>query len=231
MSDLVSVEPKQIAPRQHFFMMEPEQQVAHAARIAKVLADVIAKQNLYSNIQGKKYIKAEGWQTLGTFLGVLPKEREVKRLPDGSFEAYVDIVKFGDGTVVSGASAICSVNEKRWGNADEYARRSMAITRATGKAYRTGFAWIATLAGYEPTPAEEMPRHEEEAKPEAPKVVAQPYDGKNPDLVDRLQIALAAQKIEKMYWTEISNRMEGKYSKDLPGIIRAVKEEFPSEQA
>lgn len=63
------------------------------------------------------------------------------------------------------------------------------------------------------------------------KPVAQPYSGKNPELVDRLQIALEAQKVDKMYWTEISNRMEGKFSKDLPGVIRAVKEEFPSEQA
>ena len=33
----------------------------------------------------------------------------------------------------------------------------MAQTRATGKACRLAFSWIMALAGYEPTPAEEMP--------------------------------------------------------------------------
>jgi hypothetical protein len=32
----------------------------------------------------------------------------------------------------------------------------MAVTRATGKAYRLAFSWIMNLAGYEVTPAEEM---------------------------------------------------------------------------
>ncbi len=32
----------------------------------------------------------------------------------------------------------------------------MAITRATGKACRLAFSWIMTLAGYDPTPAEEL---------------------------------------------------------------------------
>ena len=32
----------------------------------------------------------------------------------------------------------------------------MAITRATGKAFRLSFSWIMKLAGFQPTPAEEM---------------------------------------------------------------------------
>jgi hypothetical protein len=49
------------------------------------------------------------------------------------------------------------MDERTWSQRDAYARRSMAITRATGKAFRLGFSWIMTLAGYEPTPWEEMP--------------------------------------------------------------------------
>lgn len=37
-------------------------------------------------------------------------------------------------------------------------------TRAMGKAYRMAFSWIIKLAGYEPTPAEEMRRSEHELK-------------------------------------------------------------------
>lgn len=155
MNDLVEVSSTAIRPL--FFAATPKDQVKMASEMAEVLSDIITKQKLFSEISGKKYVKVEGWQTLGTFLGITARESRVNRLDDGSYEAFVDLIKFSDGTIVGGASALCSTNEKRWGNADEFARRSMAITRATGKAYRCSFAWIVTLAGYEPTPEEEMP--------------------------------------------------------------------------
>jgi hypothetical protein len=41
----------------------------------------------------------------------------------------------------------------------------MAQTRATGKACRLAFSWIMSLAGYEPTPAEEIPLSDEPPQP------------------------------------------------------------------
>lgn len=38
--------------------------------------------------------------------------------------------------------------------------RSMAQTRACAKALRNVFAWVVVLAGYRPTPAEELPEHD-----------------------------------------------------------------------
>jgi hypothetical protein len=46
--------------------------------------------------------------------------------------------------------------KQTWGSRPKYARRSMAVTRATGKAFRISFSWIMSLAGYATTPAEEM---------------------------------------------------------------------------
>lgn len=157
MNELVEATSSSVATRPLFFAATPKEQVKMATEMAEVLSDIITKQKLYSEISGKKYVKVEGWQTLGTFLGITARESRVTRHDDGSYEAFVDLIKFADGTIVGGASALCSSQEKRWGNADEFARRSMAITRATGKAYRCAFAWIVTLAGYEPTPEEEMP--------------------------------------------------------------------------
>lgn len=131
--------------------------VHYGVQIANVLSDVIEKQRLYSKIGPNKHVTVEGWNVMGCLLGVMPKEREVKRLDDGSYEATVDLVSVSTGHVVGGASHICSVKEARWGKADDYARRSMAVTRATGKAFRLGFSWIIKLAGYEATPFEEMP--------------------------------------------------------------------------
>ena len=136
--------------------VEPEHMIERATAIARPLGKMILDRKLYTEIQGKKFVRVEGWSTLGAMLGVLPRELETKKLEDG-YEATVELIRASDGLVIGRASAICLKTEKRWGKADEYAIRSMAITRATGKAFRLGFSWVIKLAGdYEPTPAEEM---------------------------------------------------------------------------
>jgi len=140
-----------------FLMLGPQAMVNRASEIATVLKDVIDKQGLFSIISGKKYVKHEGWSTLGTILGILPREQEVVELQDGSYQAKVELYNLHTDQIVGQASAICGMDEKRWKGADKYARRSMAVTRATGKAYRLGFGWIMALAGYEATPSEEVP--------------------------------------------------------------------------
>lgn len=133
----------------------PEQVVNRATKIANALADVIKQKGLSTRIRQKDYVRVEGWSTLGAMIGVLPKEKHVNPIDNG-YEAYVDLVRASDGVVIGGASAICTRDEKNWKDRDEFAVRSMAITRATGKAYRLGMAWIMELAGYAGTPAEEM---------------------------------------------------------------------------
>jgi len=141
----------------------PVAMIQQATDIAAHLADIVESRKLYSLISGKKHVRVEGWTTLGAMLGVLPREVRVEYRPadpnEGQaegYEAYVELVRVNDGAVIGGASAICTRAERNWQNRDEFAIRSMATTRATGKAYRLGFSWIMTLAGYEPTPAEEM---------------------------------------------------------------------------
>jgi len=153
MSDLVVS--AETTPSAAFIDLTPEKQVDAAGKIATLLCDVIEKQKLYTDLRGKKYVNVEGWQTLGSFLRVLPKERQVTRHNDGTFEAHVDLID-RHGQVVGSGSAICGADESMWMKRPEYARRSMAITRATGKAYRIAFSWIMNMAGYEPTPLEEM---------------------------------------------------------------------------
>jgi len=63
---------------------------------------------------------------------------------------------------------------------DEFSIRSMCHTRTIGKAYRTTLSWVMKLAGFEPTPLEDMPGMAvestatvvEEAVPAAAKVEA-----------------------------------------------------------
>lgn len=133
----------------------PKALVAGASEMATELAQVIRSQNLYKNIQGKAHVMVEGWTTLAVMLGVTA--REVSTIEEnGVYIATVELVRMSDGAVISRASAECG-DESPWNKRAKYARRSMAQTRATGKACRLAFSWIMKLAGYEATPAEEMP--------------------------------------------------------------------------
>ena len=133
----------------------PEDIVKRASSVATVLANVIDDKKLFTVINNKKYVQVDGWATLGAMLGVLPRETKSEKIENG-YLAFVELIRTTDGMVIGGASAICTREERNWSKRDEYAIKSMATTRATGKAYRLGFSWIMNLAGYESTPAEEM---------------------------------------------------------------------------
>lgn len=192
--------------------LPPREMIARATEYAEVLSDVIEKQKLFTIIQGKKYVRVEGWLTLGTMLGFTAKEREVYRLSDGSYEASVDIIRYSDGVTLGGASALCSVTEKRWATADEYARRSMAITRAVGKAYRINFSWIVALSGYETTPEEEMPR--EEKQPEI-------YQGAK-DQLERINKTLSAMPLSEEQRELVRAKMIDQPVHRFTSIVREV---------
>lgn len=134
----------------------PQEMVQQASEMAGVLKDIIAKRRLYTNIRGKAHVRCEGWTTLIAMLGIIPREVSSIELEDGSYEAVVELVRIKDQAVIGRASAVCGMDEATWKTRAKYARKSMAATRATGKACRLSFSWIMELAGYEVTPAEEM---------------------------------------------------------------------------
>ena len=134
----------------------PQEMVQQASEMAGVLKDIIAKRRLYTNIRGKAHVRCEGWTTLIAMLGIIPREVSSIELEDGSYEAVVELVRIKDQAVIGRASAVCGMDEATWKTRARYARKSMAATRATGKACRLSFSWIMELAGYEVTPAEEM---------------------------------------------------------------------------
>ena len=97
-------------------------------------------------------------------LGVFPVVVWTKEVGEGQgWEARVE-ARTRDGAVVGAAEAECLRSEKTWKNRDSYALRSMAQTRATSKALRGPVGFVMTIAGFEATPEEEMPR--EEPQPE-----------------------------------------------------------------
>jgi len=145
----------------------PKALVEGATEIANTLAQIIRSRQLASNIQGREYVRVEGWTVLGALLGVIAREESVIEREDGSYLATVALVRMADHVVVSRASAECNMDEPTWAKRAKYTRRSMALTRATGKAARLAFSWIMALAGFEPTPLEEMPTEPETGKNDA----------------------------------------------------------------
>ena len=51
---------------------------------------------------------------------------------------------------------MCMDDESKWSDKPLFQLRSMAQTRAQAKALRNVLAWVVVMAGYAPTPAEEM---------------------------------------------------------------------------
>ena len=144
-----------------------------ATNVANCLAPLVREQGLTVkglNNQDKEaeYVTVEGWEVLGTMLGIVPDTRIVEEMKNDKgrvigFKAratlYQNPIIENDeivgGTVIARAEAQA---DKSGFQKDLFAIASMAQTRALGKAYRMGLSWIMKMAGFEGTFAEDMPK-------------------------------------------------------------------------
>lgn len=141
----------------------PDVVLAEATRAAKALARIIESKPKKVQFNGKTYLQFEDWQTLGRFYGVTAVSRSTKFAEYGSdefsirgFEAQADALLVSTGQIISSAEAMCLDDESNWSGKPLFQLKSMAQTRACAKALRNVLAWVVVLAGYAPTPAEEM---------------------------------------------------------------------------
>jgi hypothetical protein len=144
--------------------------------------DIVDQQKLFVIVQGKKYLMVEAWETIGAFNFVGSDTEWIREFRIGDelvgWQAKVNLVDSRTGIQVGSGISVCGLDEfvakgKR-GVAQHNAVMSMAQTRATSKAYRAKYSWVAVLAGYQPTPAEEMPRDEPQRPAQARKPVTPP---------------------------------------------------------
>lgn len=130
-----------------------------AKEAAKALQDVIANKKKKVVFNGEQYLEFEDWQTLGKFYSITAKVMEVKFVEYGEvkgFEAVAVALDTKTGMEISRAEAMCLNDEGNWKSKPLFQLKSMAQTRASSKVLRNVLAWVAVLAGYKPTPAEEM---------------------------------------------------------------------------
>jgi hypothetical protein len=127
------------------------------ADLAGVLVDVVKDRGLSVRVNGRDFLTAEAWTTLGGMLGVVPIVEWTH--PNETGDGYVARVEARtlDGRVVGAAESECSRSESRWKTRDAFQLRSMAQTRAIGRALRAPLGMIPVLAGYEAVSSEEMP--------------------------------------------------------------------------
>lgn len=135
-------------------------EVMEASReMSRVLMDVVEAQKLYSDIQGKKYLRLEAWQFLAGLAHITPRTREISEIhEDGravGVRVYVELIRDHDCAIIGGAYGRCDYSE-RIARSGKFACESMAQTRATSKAISQKLRFVPVLAGYAGTPAEEM---------------------------------------------------------------------------
>jgi hypothetical protein len=165
-----------------FGSSDPATILTRHTETAGLLARVIRDRRLYARIGPKDHVLVEGWTLLGSLLGVFPVTVWTRPL-EGGWEARVE-ARTLDGRIVGAAESMCLRSEKEWGPnptrgkpRDEYALRSMAATRATSKALRQPLGFVMQLAGFDPTPAEEIPRGSGETRAAQAAGAAEPEEG------------------------------------------------------
>jgi len=135
-------------------LSNPQSLQAYSVDLKKFIVDM----KLFTPIQGKNYVNVEGWQFAGMSMGLLAIVEVCERMDRKDEVAYrAEVALYQGEKKVGYAMAMCSNKEGKKAKFDEYAVASMAQTRAVGKAYRLLLAPLMKMAGYEGTPAEDVP--------------------------------------------------------------------------
>ena len=126
-----------------------------ATDVASVCREIVTKTAM--NIQGRKYVRYEGWLALARAFGCTVGTHDVEKV-EGGIRAMADVRRISDGTILATAEGFVGEDEKMWAGRPLYARRAMAQTRAASRACRAAFSFVVVMidAGLSTTPAEEM---------------------------------------------------------------------------
>lgn len=156
-------------PHELLLQRDPDKEIEQATTAAKALKRVIDSRDDRVVIRGKTFLRYEDWQTVGQFYGYSVQTDEAIACEiEGVKGAKAKAILLDrNGNLAGGAEAYCMRDEAKWAESPWFQLASMAQTRAGAKALRNRLAWVAVLAGYEGTPAEEMTDRASESNYEA----------------------------------------------------------------
>jgi hypothetical protein len=153
-----------------------------ATDVAGLVREVVTTATLA--IEGRNYVKVEGWQAIANGFGCVASARDVQRVFDESsgdfigFKAIGEVRRMSDQALMAVSEGFIGTDEVRWFGgkgrvwnkqtrryeekhydpAPEYAARSMVQTRAISRACKAAFAFVILMIdkNLSTTPAEEM---------------------------------------------------------------------------
>ena len=162
--------------------VKPQELTRQASDIAGLCKEIVLKTAV--EIEGKKYVRVEGWQSIATAHACCSGSRDVEQVygPQGQllgYKAIGEIRHMATGQVISTAEGFVGCDEQVWFGGEgtkwdkvkrkrvphtfpkrhDYAIRAMCQTRAVSRVCRAAFAHVVVLmdAGLSTTPAEEVP--------------------------------------------------------------------------
>lgn len=203
MDDKLTVQPK--------VLFNPEKDTTKASRAAKMLIDIVKQNGWAKNFGGQKdHLFYEAWQTVGKYYNVSVATKDAEPVDIGGitgFKAIGYVIDNKTGVEVGHAEAYCMRDEGNWKSKPTFQLASMAQTRAGSKSLRQMFGFVVALAGFSPTPAEEM-------------------TGQDPDWIkdgDKKSIIYASQKQIEFITKLLSQK--GYTEKDLKSKYNVEKKE------
>jgi len=137
----------------------PADILSKASEAAKVLKQMITQTKSSVKIGTNEHIKQEGWQTIGSIYHVTARTKSVEPCEINGISgahAIVDLIDDYSGNVIGSGQSFCMRDEANRKTQPWFQIASMAQTRASSRAFANKFRWITVMAGYAPTPAEEM---------------------------------------------------------------------------
>lgn len=144
---------------QALVLQKPQEDTAFAQKSAVLLKDIVSQNRWAIKLGAGEHLKYEAWQTIGKYYGYTVRTGDAKYVEYGDvkgFEARAWVIDNKTGTEIGGAEAVCLNDEPNWKTKPLFQLKSMAQTRAGSKALRQILGFVVALAGYSPTPAEEM---------------------------------------------------------------------------
>lgn len=136
----------------------PKAELEAAQEAASAIRDILMKKKNPVIFKGEQYLEFEDWQTIGRFYGLTVRVVSTNPIDLGEttgWEAHAEVIRASDGAVISAADSMCMNDESNWKDKPMFQIRSMAQTRACAKGFRNVLAWVAVMAGFQATPAEE----------------------------------------------------------------------------
>lgn len=138
----------------------PSEIMVDASSAAQALEKLIeSNKRKPLEFNGKRYLEYPHWQTIAKFYHTSAATGEAVFVELGGvkgFKARGQIFDDKTGQLVGGAEAYCMTDEPNWKHKPLFQLASQAQTRAACKALSNKYRYVAIVAGYEPTPGEEM---------------------------------------------------------------------------